>query len=66
MSWSNSYNDILRDVQATSSHHGILIEIPLADKAGWENDLSIAPMRSSNSQFDKLGLYQTLYPTPSN
>ncbi len=30
---------------------GIPIENPLAGKAGWENDMSIAPIDSANSQF---------------
>ncbi len=29
---------------APSSHSNILIKTPLAGKAGWENDLSVAPI----------------------
>jgi hypothetical protein len=28
------------------THHKILIKIPLANKAGWENDLSIVPIKA--------------------
>ncbi len=39
---------------APSSHPNILIEISLTGKAGWEKDLSIAPMHSTNSHFNQL------------
>jgi len=38
----------LGGVLAPSSHCSILIETPLAGKDYWENDLSIAPMGSTN------------------
>ncbi len=48
-------------VLAPSSNCSILIETPpLAGKACWENDLSVAPMGLTNSKFDQLGLYQEL------
>ncbi len=39
---------------APSSHRSIVIEIIMAGKPSWENDLSIVPMSSTNSQFFKL------------
>jgi hypothetical protein len=42
-------------VLAPFSRCSIIIENP----PGWENDLSIAPMSSTNSKFDKPGLYLT-------
>ena len=30
----------------------------MAGKASWENDLSVTPMGLTNSNFDRLGLYQ--------
>ncbi len=47
---------------APSSHCSILIDIPLSDKAGWENDLSIAPIKlriiQRTQKFDQHRSYQ--------
>jgi hypothetical protein len=42
---------------APASHRRILTDYPLAGKAGWENDLSLAQMGSTNSKFVQLGVY---------
>jgi hypothetical protein len=58
LSLSNSNNGILRAPKLGGdlvqySHHSILIEVPLAGKPSWENDLSLAqcvqPTRNSTN-----------------
>jgi hypothetical protein len=38
---------------APSSHHSILIEIPLAGKGSWKNHLNMASMPLAYSKSDK-------------
>ncbi len=45
-----------------SRHCSILIETPLDGKARRVNDLSIAPIGSTNSKFNQLRLYLKAYP----
>ncbi len=54
---------------APSSNCSILIDTPLADKAGWENYTSIAPMKlriiQQTQKFDQLRSYQQNWRTSS-
>jgi hypothetical protein len=51
MSLSNSYLNLLVIWGSLAPNCRSLIENPLAGKAGQENDLSITPIDSANSQF---------------
>ncbi len=44
LSLSKDFQKYLKGHLAPSSHCSILIETPMAGKAGYENDMSIAPI----------------------
>jgi hypothetical protein len=55
--------------RGSSSHCSILIKTPLAGKAGWENDLSIAPIATMDLtiyKFDQLGHYHLFHQSIKN